>query len=475
MSVLLRQSTAQTVKVGPFLDATDGVTEETGLASNGTELSKDGAAFAAGPTLGTHDAEGWYPLALTTTHTNTLGELIVKSHAVATHLSVWHSYLVVPAVVYDNLVLGTDDLNVQVAGMDANVLTATAINADAITAAKVAAGTIDAATFAAGAIDATAIATGAIDADSIASNAITAVKIATDAITAAKVAAGTINAATFAAGAIDAAAIGTGAIDADAIAADAIGASELATDAVNEIRDAILADSTPFNGADVGTILTQTANVFRAAVTGTADSGSTTTLVDAVRTESDTDYWKGSFLYITSGTIAGQLRKISDFNAGTDTITVDRPFTQAVGTNTYEVWPADFPDEFADLNIETDGMVHADFKEWLGVAPLALASQRPQVEVDAYDGSVDFNATQKASINTEVVDVIRTDTVTQISAIPTANASLHVMIQWIYACARNENQVTSTIHRVRNDGDTGNIATAVLADDATTFTRDKFA
>jgi trimeric autotransporter adhesin len=61
--------------------------------------------------------------------------------------------------------------------------------------------------------------------------------------------------------AVDAAAIATGAIDADAIAADAItaakiapdaiGASELATDAVNEIRDAILSDSTPFAGANI--------------------------------------------------------------------------------------------------------------------------------------------------------------------------------------------------------------------------------
>jgi len=46
--------------------------------------------------------------------------------------------------------------------------------------------------------------------------------------------------------------------------------------------------------------------------------------------------------------------------------------------------------------------------EWLGVAPLALASQRPQVEVDAYDSSLDFNATQKASVNTEA-DTAATD------------------------------------------------------------------
>jgi hypothetical protein len=53
------------------------------------------------------------------------------------------------------------------------------------------------------------------------------------------------------------------------------------------------------------------------------------------------------------------------------------------------------------ITVEADGQAHADLKEWLGVVPLALASQRPQVEVDAYDGTVDFNATQKASINTE--------------------------------------------------------------------------
>lgn len=61
------------------------------------------------------------------------------------------------------------------------------------------------------------------------------------------------------ANAVDAAAIATDAIDADAIAADAIGASELATSAVNEIRDGILADSTPFNGADIAAILADTA------------------------------------------------------------------------------------------------------------------------------------------------------------------------------------------------------------------------
>lgn len=104
---VLKQSTAATVMVGPFLDKTDGVTEKTGLAATGTELSKAGGAYAAGPTLGTHDSDGWYPISLTTTHTNTLGDLTLKVHDAATHLPVWMHFTVLPANAYDALVSGT--------------------------------------------------------------------------------------------------------------------------------------------------------------------------------------------------------------------------------------------------------------------------------------------------------------------------------------------------------------------------------
>ena len=100
----LRQSTQVVVKLGPYLDKTDGVTEEVGLVGAGTEISKEpGAAFGAGPTLGTHDAEGWYPVTLTTTHTNTVGRLVIKGHDPATHLPVWHEFTVVEEAVYDQL------------------------------------------------------------------------------------------------------------------------------------------------------------------------------------------------------------------------------------------------------------------------------------------------------------------------------------------------------------------------------------
>jgi hypothetical protein len=75
------------------------------------------------------------------------------------------------------------------------------------------------------------------------------------------------------------------------------------------------------------------------AVTGTADSGTTTTMIDASRTEADTDYWKGSGILFTSGTLAGQFRTITAFDPATDQITFTPATTQAVATHTYEIVP----------------------------------------------------------------------------------------------------------------------------------------
>ncbi len=75
--MFLRQSTSQVVLVGPCLDKTDGVTEETvlTLAQADIRLSKDGGAFAqkSGAASATHDSDGWYSFTLDATDTNTVG------------------------------------------------------------------------------------------------------------------------------------------------------------------------------------------------------------------------------------------------------------------------------------------------------------------------------------------------------------------------------------------------------------------
>lgn len=101
MSCWLRQSTQVIARLGPFLDRTDAYTEEAGLAGTGTEISKNHGAFGAGPVLGTHDSDGWYPITLTTSHTDTLGCFIVKCHDNATHLPVWREFEVVNTALFD--------------------------------------------------------------------------------------------------------------------------------------------------------------------------------------------------------------------------------------------------------------------------------------------------------------------------------------------------------------------------------------
>lgn len=66
-------------------------------------------------------------------------------------------------------------------------------------------------------------------------------------------------------------------------------------------------------------------------VAGSAQAGSDSThIVDATRTEADTDYWKDGYVQITSGVCNGQVRRISAFTPATDTITVFPAFTQAI-------------------------------------------------------------------------------------------------------------------------------------------------
>ena len=103
--------------------------------------------------------------------------------------------------------------------------------------------------------------------------------------------------------------------------------------------DVITATAIATNAIDADAISSDAVTEIRSVVSGTADSGSTTTMVDAARTEADTDYWKDMAILFTSGTISGQARLITAFNPATDTITFSPATTQAVLTNTYEIIP----------------------------------------------------------------------------------------------------------------------------------------
>lgn len=132
--MFLRQSTAgQKALLGPFVDATDGDTAETGLtiANTDVKLHKGNATTLATQAAGgaLHISAGYYYAALDALDTDVLGNLEVHVH-VAGARAVSRTYVVLPGLVYDALVLGTDSLGVNVvaAGLD-EVVIETGLNA----------------------------------------------------------------------------------------------------------------------------------------------------------------------------------------------------------------------------------------------------------------------------------------------------------------------------------------------------------
>ena len=196
----LRTNTAIRLTVGPFLDKTDGVTPETTLTVTSCKLTLmvdngnvptlvlDTAPTASGGANDmvhvTGDDAGFYDLELAAGNVNYLGRAMLAITDAATHCPVFHEFMILPANVYDSLVLGTDTLQADVTqwlgtaaatpttagvpevdithisgsavststaqlGVNAVQAGGTAWGSGAITAASIANGAIDAATFAA--------------------------------------------------------------------------------------------------------------------------------------------------------------------------------------------------------------------------------------------------------------------------------------------------------------------------------------
>jgi|GEM_PF-1746401 len=118
MCMWLRHATdSQEILLGTFVDDTDGKTPETGLTIANTDIKlwKEGASSEVSKNSGgaTHVAGGRFHAVLDSTDTNTLGKLEINVH-VPGALPVRREFLVVPAMVYDSVVLGSDRFDVNV-------------------------------------------------------------------------------------------------------------------------------------------------------------------------------------------------------------------------------------------------------------------------------------------------------------------------------------------------------------------------
>jgi hypothetical protein len=125
--LFVRQSSSNVLMIGPFVDATDGVTPETGLTISNTDIQIAKQASASFTSKnsggGTHVAGGYYTITLDSTDTNTAGrlQLYVNESGAA---PVYHELMVLPANIADSFYLGTDLLQVDVDQIDGDATAA---------------------------------------------------------------------------------------------------------------------------------------------------------------------------------------------------------------------------------------------------------------------------------------------------------------------------------------------------------------
>lgn len=112
MALDLRANTAVDVLIGPFVDSTDGNTEETALTISQADvkLSKNGQTLAqkTDANAAVHDANGMYNCPLDTTDTNTEGNLVLIVHETGA-LFVRHEFNIMAEAAWDSLYVAKDD------------------------------------------------------------------------------------------------------------------------------------------------------------------------------------------------------------------------------------------------------------------------------------------------------------------------------------------------------------------------------
>lgn len=125
----LRTNTATRITVGPFIGV-DGLTPQTSLTVTSEHLTfvvdtggvptlvLDSTPTASGGANDlvhiTGDDAGYYDLELAAANVNYLGRARLSLNNLSAHAPVFHEFMILPAMVYDSMVLGTDRLDTNV-------------------------------------------------------------------------------------------------------------------------------------------------------------------------------------------------------------------------------------------------------------------------------------------------------------------------------------------------------------------------
>lgn len=87
----------------------------------------------------------------------------------------------------------------------------------------------------------------------------------------------------------------------------------------------------------------------------------------------------------------------------------------------------------------------------------------------------DLTATMKTSVNDQVVDVIRTDTTSEMSqGAPPVDPTIEEMLAYPYFKMRNKQETTSSEDAIYDDAGTTKLFKSAISDDGTTFTKQEY-
>lgn len=129
---LLKANTSIKVRIGPFVDVTDGYTPETGItlgAADEAELLKNNGAattsIAANTWAAVTGCDGWYDLTLSTDDTNTEGLITIVVQDDSECLPVFAHFMVLAEAAFDSMFVAKDTgyMDVNVKAMTNDVLT----------------------------------------------------------------------------------------------------------------------------------------------------------------------------------------------------------------------------------------------------------------------------------------------------------------------------------------------------------------
>ena len=534
---ILKQSTAVDVLIGPFVDSTDGNTEETALtiAAASVLLSKNGQTLTLKSDVTTcaHDANGMYNCELDATDTNTVGNLVLFVH-VAGALAVRHEFQVVEEAVYNDLFgasaagyagvteLATVDSNVDAILLDtAEIGTAgaglTAIE-DIVWDAILTGGSHNTSTSAGRRLR--TLQTGGnyeggmvwIDTVSGTSgttldeNGVVGLPVLTyaEALTIASsggyesfhIANGstiTLTAATnnkVFEGHEWTLALGGQSVASTMVIDAAVSGTGTGTD--SEYQDCIFAvTSLPSMQAYNCSFFATTSGGFTMSgagdyrfincQSGVAGSGSPLFTVGTGPITAEFRRWSGgiAFAGIAAGdtlTISGELGTV-DLGSPTGGTVEIRGTYKAItntGSATVNTTGAILGGDVASILVDTGTTLPATLATIAGYIDTEIAAILVDTGTTIPALIAALNDISAAQVNAEVSDVLNTDTLAELSAVPAANAAISAKINWIFAQARNKLTQTATTQAVRNDADSGNIATSTVSDDGTTFTRGEF-